>query len=135
MKKISVPRDLYMLAGAFIALIIILKIVFINEDIPTIARFTASFFWLLVLPAFPLTYIYKNLNFIERLSLSVVASAGLMGIGTYYLGLIGIHIRYSILLLPVVYICLTLLVLVLVKMRNHGGSAATKEAEAPAAAK
>ncbi len=113
MKKINMPRDLEYLIGSFLVLIAILKIVFINEDIFAVAKLAISFFWIFVLPGLPVTYIYRKINFIERFALASLIGAVLTGIGTYYTGLLGIHIKYSILLLPAIYILLGLFAIVI----------------------
>ena len=115
--KNKLPTDLYYLAGSFITLLVILRIVFINEDLFAILKFSSSFFWIFVIPAFIMTYLYK-INFIERFAISVVLSAALMGIGMYYLGLMGVNIKYSVMLLPIVYSSFSALVMVLYRVKT-----------------
>jgi len=118
MEKSDIIRDVYYILITFLMIFLILKIVFMSEEIMTVLKVAASIFWILVLPGFPLTYLYKKINFIERISLGTLLSASLMGIGSYYLGLLGIHVKYSMIYLPIIYISLTLLVMLIKSMKS-----------------
>lgn len=89
----------------FLLGVIVLKIVFYKESILTILRIIISFFWILVLPGFVLMYNWKEeMNFEERAIWSIPLSAAIIGVTSYYLGLIGFYIKYHGILLPAVFI-------------------------------
>lgn len=96
----------------FLLSIIILKILFYKESILIILKLVASFFWMFILPGFILMYNWQEkINFIERLIISIALSAAIIGISSYYLGIIGIHIKFHGILLPAIFIILGFLIL------------------------
>lgn len=104
----------------FLLSIIILKIVFYKENILLTLRLTASFFWMFILPGFSLMYYWQEkIKFTERFIVSIALSAAIIGISSYYLGLIGLHLKYHSILLPAVFIALGLLILFKKKSNSH----------------
>jgi len=106
-KKLAeqLKKEFIYLAVAFIAIIIIFKIGFYKENFITIARTAAGIFWIFVLPGFYLMYYwYEKLSFIERFIIGVVTSTAVIGISSYYFGLIGINIKYHTILLPLIFL-------------------------------
>ena len=96
----------------FLLSIIILKILFYKENILMILRLAASFFWIFILPGFVLMYNWQEkMDFTERFIISIALSAAIIGISSYYLGLIGLHIKFHGILLPAVFIILGFLIL------------------------
>ena len=88
---------------------VIFKIVFYKEDFVVVARFMLSFYFALVLPGFSLMlYWIEKLGFFERFVLSIPLSAALVGILSYYTGILGIHIMYTSFILPAFLILLGL---------------------------
>lgn len=95
----------------FLLSIIILKIVFYKENFLLILRLTASFFWMFILPGFALMYNWEEkIRFTERFVISIALSAAVIGVSSYYLGLIGLHIKYHSILLPAIFIALGFLI-------------------------
>jgi uncharacterized membrane protein len=84
----------------FIITFTIIRLLFYKEEIITVFRVAAAFYWLLILPGIGITYLWK-LDFVERFVLSITLSAAIIGIFSYYLGLVGIHVKTSAYLLPV----------------------------------
>jgi len=78
-----------------------LQVLFYKEATITVFRVSASFFWILVLPGFGITYLW-DLEFPERFTISVPISAAIIGIFSYYLGLVGVHVKTSLYLLPII---------------------------------
>src|SRR3989344_4940421 len=88
---------------------VIFKIVFYKEDFVVVARFMLSFYFALVLPGFSLMlYWIEKLGFFERFVLSIPLSAALVGILSYYTGILGVHIRHISFILPAFLILLGL---------------------------
>ena len=100
--------DYEKLLASFVLFVVMAKVLFFKEDILTITRTVVAIFWILVLPGFWLSY-FLDLEFKERFVLSVAMSAVIVGVSSYYLGLIGIHITLSAKLLPAIFIGLGLL--------------------------
>lgn len=81
------------------------KIVFYNESLLVLLRAIAALVWLFVLPGFLLMYYWHDkLAFTERLVAGIFVSAVLVGIPSYYLGLLGLHIAYHGIALPLAII-------------------------------
>ena len=76
-------------------------IIFYKESIFVTFKFTASLFWLFVIPGFYLMLFYsERLNFLERVVIGIVLSAALFGIASYYLNIIELHIKYYSWIIP-----------------------------------
>ena len=96
----------------FLLMIGIFKIVFFNENLFIVIKIVASLFWLFVLPGFIAMFYWKEqMDFIERLIIGTVLSAGINGIVSYYLGLIGLHIQYHVFILPPVIMLIGAIIL------------------------
>jgi uncharacterized membrane protein len=54
-------------------------------------------------------YWKKNLEFIERFIIGIGISAAIIGIFSYYIGLIGLNLKYQSILLPLLLITLGIL--------------------------
>lgn len=93
------------LIALFIISIILFKILYYNEKFIIILRIISSFFWIFILPGFCLMYHWhERIGFSERLIIGIALSAAIIGIVSYYLGLIGLHIKYHGIVLPIVII-------------------------------
>ncbi len=91
----------------FVIALIVLKIVFFKEQFVMILTLAFVFFWVLILPGFSLAYYWhEKIDFLERLVIGFAISAGLVGILSYYLGLVGVHVKYHGVILPVVLLAL-----------------------------
>lgn len=91
----------------FLAAIIIFTILFYKESFLIVLRTVLAFFWLFILPGFSLMYYWhEKLSFLERLIIGIAVSASVIGISSYYLGLLGLHIKYHGVILPALLISL-----------------------------
>lgn len=100
-KKIFDKKELTYLGALFIFLLIVLKIAFFKENFMVVARMTLTLAWLFVLPGYFLFLYWKNkLGFVERIVAGSVLSGGVLGITSYYGGLLGVHILHHHLLIP-----------------------------------
>ncbi len=93
--------ELQKLGLSFIICFAMLKVLFYKEDTAIVITVVIAFFWLLVLPGFGITYLW-DLEFPERFAVSIGISAAIMGIFSYYLGLIGVHVKTSAYVLPLI---------------------------------
>ena len=94
-------NELKLLAAAFVAVIIILKIAYYKESLLVVVRTAAALFWLFMLPGYAMMlYWREKLGFTERVVAGTVAAMALNGIASYYLGLIGLKLQNQTLILP-----------------------------------
>lgn len=71
-------------------LFISLRIVFFQESFLSTLRITISLFGMFVLPGWALTYYWKEkLKFLERIVVGIAVSSAVLGIASYYFGLLG----------------------------------------------
>ena len=85
-----------------VAVVVILKIVFYRQDVITTTRTALALFWMFVLPGYALLYYWKDkINLGERVVIGIAVAAGVMAIASYYLGLIGLQVKYHGIVLPV----------------------------------
>ena len=95
----------------FLLALVIFKIAFYKENFIVLLRSMLSLFWLFVLPGyFIMLYWRENLEFIERFIAGIVLSAAVIGIFSYYIGLLGLNIRYHAVLLPLVLIFMGIII-------------------------
>lgn len=85
---------------SFVVAVIILRILFFDEEWIRLLKTALLVYYVFVLPGIGITYLFKGLSFIERLAASVAINAAVVGIVSYYLGLAGVHIKYSAIILP-----------------------------------
>jgi len=101
----AIKKEMKYICLLFLSAIAIFKIAFFKEDLIVIARVVSSLFWLFVLPGYAIMVYWKeNLGFTERVIIGVALSAGIIGILSYYMGLIGLNIRYHAIVLPLALI-------------------------------
>ncbi|MDP7506795.1 MAG: hypothetical protein QF362_05145 [Candidatus Woesearchaeota archaeon] len=113
MKKDLIKKEAVSLVYILLAGIVILKILFYNEDFPTILRTLLAFFWLFILPGFSLMYYWEDkLNFMERFLIGVAVSAAIIGTCSYYFGLIGLNIKYHGILLPLLLLTIGSIIII-----------------------
>lgn len=99
----KLKKEAVYISALFALVIIIFKAIFYKENFTVIIKVIAGLFWLFVLPGFSLMYYWHTkLDFLERFLIGIAASLALVGTISYYVGLIGLHIKYHALLLPIV---------------------------------
>ncbi len=104
----------------FLLLLIIFKIVFLKENLITVIRTVLSIFWLFVLPGFCLMYHWhEKLDFAERLVLGIGLSTAVIGISSYYFGLIGLDVKYHGFVLPLAMLGLAAFFIVKAKTKSN----------------
>ena len=94
-------KEIIYICLLFLLVLAVFKIAFYNESFFALFRNVLSLFWLFVLPGyFAMLYWHGNLEFFERFVLGIMLAAGITGITSYYLGLIGLNVKYHTILLP-----------------------------------
>lgn len=100
-----IKKELQYVGILFLLVLIIFKIAFYKENFIVLFRNALSLFWLFVLPGyFIMLYWRENLEFLERFIIGVAMSAAIIGIFSYYIGMIGLDIKYHSVALPLILI-------------------------------
>jgi len=95
----------------FVIFIVLFKLVFFKEDLAVVFRTVLSLFWLFIIPGYIIMlYWREKLGFVERLIIGTALSAALIGISSYYIGLIGLNIKFHMVILPIALIFIGLFV-------------------------
>ena len=106
-----IKKELQYLGILFIAALIIFKIAFFKENMIVLLRNVLSVFWLFVLPGyFMMLYWKEKIGFTERFIIGIVLAAAVIGIASYYLGLVGLDIKFHAVILPLILIAASLTV-------------------------
>ena len=98
----SVKKELQYIGLLFLLALLIFKIAFFKENLIVLFRTVLSLFWLFVLPGyFIMLYWEEKLEFVERFVIGIALTTGMIGIFSYYIGLLGLNIKYHTVLLPI----------------------------------
>ena len=98
-------KELAYIGMLFLIILLIFKIIYYKGNFIITLRFVASLFWLFALPGYFIMFYWKEkLEFTERFIIGIALSAAVIGILSYYIGLIGLNIKYHGILLPVLMI-------------------------------
>ena len=104
----KILQEIQNLALLYIIGVIMLKIVFYKEHILMVAKVVSSFFWMFIIPGFAFMYLWHSkVGFFERFVISVAVSAVLVGVTSYYLGLMGLHARYHPFIVPFLWLLIS----------------------------
>lgn len=109
--KEKILKDCKNLMYAYLTALTSVKILFINESILNTFLVVSVFFWLFVLPGFFMTQFFGISDFLEKFIIGVLLSGALVGISAYYLSILGIHVKYSAIILPPLFIAVSLLLI------------------------
>ena len=105
-----IGKELKYIGIALALVFVALKVTFYKESLLVVLRTSVSLFWLFILPGYSLMlYWREKLEFAERFVIGVLLSAAVMGIFSYYFGLMGLSIRYHAFILPPVIIVIGLI--------------------------
>ena len=95
-----------------IVLVIIFKIVFYRQDIVSTTRTALALFWMFILPGYALLYYWKDkLEFMERVVIGAAVGAAVTAILGYYFGLLGLHLKFQTIVLPVLMLLVAVAVI------------------------
>lgn len=113
-----VKREMKYVGILFLLSIVIFNIVFYKENFVVLIRNVLSLFWLFVLPGyFIMLYWNEKLEFAERFIIGIALSAAIIGIFSYYIGLVGLNIKYHAVVLPLVLLSIS--IAINLKRKNH----------------
>lgn len=98
-------RELLYIGVLLASALAIFQIVYYKENFIVALRFVLSLFWLFVIPGyFAMLYWHEKLGLAERIVIGTAVSAAIVGIFSYYIGLIGLNMKYHGYLLPLLII-------------------------------
>ena len=101
----TIKKEFQYIALLFLIVLIIFKIAFYKENFIVLFRYVLSLFWLYVLPGYFIILYWKDkLRFTERFVIGSVFAAVIIGIASYYFGLLGLNIKYHTIILPLILI-------------------------------
>ena len=104
-----IKRELGYIGLLFLLALLAFKIAFFKESLPVLFRNVLALFWMFALPGYFIMLYWKDeLGFIERFIVGIGLSAGIIGIFSYYLGLMGLNIKYHTIALPLAIILASL---------------------------
>jgi hypothetical protein len=106
-----IKDDLIKLISLYVISIIILWIIFYNEPFFSILRLVSAFYVIYVSSGFFLMYLWRNLPFMERFIVGIALGAGLNGILSYYLNILGLHINYHAIVIYLICLVPSLIIL------------------------
>ena len=92
-----VKRESAIILVLFVILLILAKILFYKESFLVVLRTVFALFWLFILPGYAvLLYWSKELELVERFIIAFLVGAGLIGAFGYYIGIMGINMKYAV---------------------------------------
>ena len=107
----KLKKEICIIGILLVLFILIFKIIFFKENLMVVFRTVLSLFWMFIIPGYFILFYWKEkLNFTERLIIGIALSAAITGIFSYYLGIIGINIKYHTIILPLIMIFIGILI-------------------------
>jgi len=102
----TLVQELKWIAIGFAISYAAIALAFYKENMLVSLRFTVALFWLFVLPGYFLLLFWKDkFSLLERIVMGSLLSAGILGIASYYFGLLGLSVIYHAALLPLILVC------------------------------
>jgi len=99
----QIKQELKLLGIGFVVLGIVIFIAFQKSSIVEVLRVAASLYWMFVLPGYALALCSRQ-GFVERLIIGISVQTAVIGLASYYAGLIGWHVATHGLVLPIISI-------------------------------
>ena len=104
-------KEARILLFVFILNLIIFKICFYKEILFIIIKLIFSIWWLFIIPGYFIMFNYKeDISFLERFFFGIVLGMIVYAIFSYPLGLLGVHIKYHVFIIPLTEIIFSALV-------------------------
>ena len=101
----QIKKELTVVLIIFVIILIAFKIIFRSENLFVVSRTIVAVFWLIIIPGYAITFYWKEkLRFYERFIVGIAISTSLIGLLSYYTGLIGLHVKFQTIVLPLVLI-------------------------------
>ena len=115
----SIKEESKYIGILFVIGLIIFKIIYFKESFVVLLKIVASLFWLFAIPGyFAMLYWKEKLEFAERFVIGVLLSAAVIGIFSYYIGLIGLNIKYHTFVLPILIMAVGLVAAIMKKVSS-----------------
>ncbi|MBI2559290.1 hypothetical protein HYW20_08265 [Candidatus Woesearchaeota archaeon] len=106
-----IKKEIGRIGAMFLITLVIFYIAFAKENLISILRMVLSLFWLFALPGYSIMlYWHDKLEFMERFVIGIFLAAAIIGISSYYIGLIGLNIRHHTILLPAAMILIGVII-------------------------
>ncbi|MFH1590871.1 MAG: hypothetical protein ABIC95_03000 [archaeon] len=103
----SLKADAVYFLIALAAFYLVLQIAFFKENPLGVIRTVFGLAWVFLLPGFMVMYLWVDrFSFLERFIIGFGVSGAIIGIVSYYLGLMQVHIKYHTIILPILLIAL-----------------------------
>ena len=100
-----IKKEIIYIGILFLIVLIIFRIVYFKDNFITSFRVVLSLFWLFALPGYSIMFYWREkLDFTERIIIGIALSAAIIGIFSYYFGLMGLNMKYHGILLPLILI-------------------------------
>ncbi|MFH1182171.1 MAG: hypothetical protein V1702_04390 [Candidatus Woesearchaeota archaeon] len=104
-------QELITLGIAFAVAFIILQVTFYRESALTVLRLAAGLFWLFTIPGMAILWWWKEkISPAAMVVMGTILGMAVVGIASYYLGVLGLNLRYSAIILPIVIIGVTTII-------------------------
>lgn len=104
----KVKKEIIYIGVSLLLFFIIFKIAFYSEKLLITFKMVLGLFWLFVIPGYFIMFYWNGrFSFLERFIIGFAVAAGIMGIFSYYLGLMGINIKYHTIILPILIIIIS----------------------------
>lgn len=104
----EIKKEIKWLACGFVILTILLIIAFQNTGWGQLARTAFAFFWMFVIPGYALMLCSRQ-GFVERFIIGLAVQTAVIGLASYYVGLMGWHVATQGLVLPLFSIAVGLI--------------------------
>ena len=104
----QLKKELLIISVIFTAAFLAFRLMFMAEYFFVVLRSVIAVFWLFVIPGFAVMFYWREeLKFHERLIIGIGVGSVLLGLMSYYAGLLGLHVRYHAAALPslIIIIC------------------------------
>ena len=99
--KSEIPR----LIGVFVIILLAFLIAFHKSSLTQIVKITSAFLFLFFLPGYSIMlYWRKSLSFTIRTITGIAVGSGVVGIMSYYLGVIGMNVNSHHVFVPIILI-------------------------------
>ncbi|MDO8480275.1 MAG: hypothetical protein Q7S65_00500 [Nanoarchaeota archaeon] len=91
-----------------VTLFVILWAAFYKESLLVILRTELAIVWMFLLPGY-LLFRNREWSFLEKNVMGALVAGAILGIASYYLGLLGLNVRWHVWLIPLVVMLIALL--------------------------
>lgn len=99
--KVVLVRESASIGIVYLVVLLAFRIVFYRQDFLAVVSVVSGLFYLFVIPGIFIMWNYRQkFDFLERLVFGFALCAGCLGIVSYHMGLLGLHVKYHMLIIP-----------------------------------